>query len=128
MRVGGTTSRTLLRLPQAAKIGIAAAVVLIPFTLWLVSPKEHFIRVGKICANAQQLDGQVVHVRGRVGESFQVGGGYAFWLMQGRDSIVVFTTYRTPVEKARIKIVGTVSTGFLDGKARAAVFENAPTK
>jgi hypothetical protein len=38
--------------------------------------------------------------------------------------IVVFTRVRTPVEREEVRVVGTVSTGFLDGKPRPVVFES----
>ena len=69
----------------------------------------------------------MVHVEGRVGEVFPVGGGYAFYLRDGRDTMVVFTRSRTPERDEHVKIDGTVSTGYLDGQARTALFEiNAP--
>jgi len=67
----------------------------------------------------------VVAVSGRVGETFPVGGGYAFYLHQGRDTIVVFTRSRVPTFRQRVQIVGSVSTGFLEGVPRAAIFEAA---
>ena len=60
---------------------------------------------------------------GRVGETFPVGGGYAFYLHQGRDTIVVFTRSRVPTFRQRVQIVGSVSTGFLEGVPHAAIFE-----
>ena len=119
----------LIKLPRKTQVALGAGVVVAAIAVWLVTPKQHFISIGKLCVNARQLDGQLVHIRGTVGQTFPVGGGLAFYLHQRRDSIAVFTSLRAPVERERIKLYGTVSTGFLDGKPRAAVFETpAPQK
>ena len=67
-----------------------------------------------------------MRVNGRVGEVFHVGGGYAFYLLQGRDTIVVFTRSRVPVPRQNVTVVASVSTGFLDGAPRQALFEAVP--
>src|SRR5207244_4119441 len=113
----------LVGLPRSTQLGIGAGIVVVSIAIWLVMPKQHFVSVGKVCANARQLDGQLVHIRGTVGQTFPMGDGYAFYLHQRRDSIAVFTTLRAPTERQHIQLFGTVSTGFLDGKPRAAVFE-----
>jgi len=64
-----------------------------------------------------------VRIHGTVGEAFRVGAGWAFYVHQGKDTIVVFSRLRTPEARAKIKLYGTVSTGYLDGKARPALFE-----
>ncbi|HEY6866881.1 MAG TPA: hypothetical protein VI792_06470, partial [Candidatus Eisenbacteria bacterium] len=61
---------------------------------------------------------------GTVGEVYPVGGGYSFYLLQGRDTIVVFTRSRTPVRDERIAVTGVVSTGVLNGQLRQALLEN----
>jgi hypothetical protein len=69
-----------------------------------------------------------VTVRGRVGEDvFAVGAGWAFYLVQGRDTIVVFTRIQAPKPHEVITVKGQVSTGFLDGVPRQALFEDATT-
>ncbi len=103
----------------AGGLVVAAIGAIIAF-----SPREHFDAVRTVCANARTLDGRVVHVRGVVGQTFMLGGGYLFYLHDGRDSLAVYTLTRTPVERSHIKLFGTVSTGYLDGEPRAAVFEN----
>jgi hypothetical protein len=70
-------------------------------------------------------DGRRVRISGRVGEVFQVGGGYAFYLHQGRDTLVVFTRSRTPHMRERLSVKGSISTGWLDGRPRQALFEDA---
>lgn len=72
---------------------------------------------------SDRFDGRLVTVAGRVGEVFPVGGGYSFYLHQGRDTLVVFTRTRRPEWHSRVKVKGTISTGFLDGVARQALFE-----
>jgi hypothetical protein len=56
---------------------------------------------------------------------FHVGGGYAFYLLDGRDTLVVFTRSRTPVERQHVRISGTMSNGSLDGLPTLALFESA---
>lgn len=73
-----------------------------------------------------RFDGRTVKVRGRVGDVFTVGGGYAFELCQGRESIVVFTRSRVPVRREELTITGSISNGVLDGKTREALFETVP--
>ena len=72
-----------------------------------------------------QFDGRAVTVRGRVGDDvFAVGAGWAFYLMQGRDTIVTFTRTQAPRPHDVITVKGQVSTGFLDGVPRQALFED----
>jgi len=106
------------------KIQIAVVVAFVLLVVIINAPwKDHGQHLSKVLANASALDGQPVRVSGRVGEIFNVAGGYAFYLHDGRDSIVVFTRTFRPLKKARIQVYGTVSTGILDGAPRAAIFE-----
>ena len=66
-----------------------------------------------------------MRVKGRIGDVFPIGDGYVFNLHQGRDTVVVFTRSRLPVSHEKAEVVGTVSTGYLDGVPRVAVFEAA---
>jgi hypothetical protein len=84
---------------------------------------EPVIPLKKIRANPAQFDNSTVKVAGRVGEVFAVGGGYAFYLHQDRDTLVVFTRSRTPLMRENVTLRGSISTGFLDGQARQALFE-----
>lgn len=70
-------------------------------------------------------DGQSVTVHGRVADVYPVGGGYAFYLVQGRDTIVTFTRSRVPTPRERVVVTGQISTGYLDGAPRQALFETA---
>jgi hypothetical protein len=67
----------------------------------------------------------MVRVQGRVGDVYEVGGAYAFYLEQGRDTIVVFSRVRQPYRNERLHVSGSVSMGYLDGIARPSLFESA---
>ena len=81
--------------------------------------------LGSILRHPERYQGRVVTVHGEVLESFEVGLGHAFRLRQGRDVVVVYSTLRQPRLHQRVEIVGTVSTGYLDGAPRVAIFEGA---
>jgi len=106
-------------------LAIAAVAIAVVITALILRPKERFTSIANIKRNAQDLDGQIVNIKGTVGQTFPMGGGFAYYLHQSRDTIVVFTRNRTPLERTRVKLAGTVSTGFLDGVARPAIFEDA---
>jgi hypothetical protein len=76
-----------------------------------------------ILSHPQRFEGHTVAVRGEVMEIFEVGQGYAFQLRQGRSMVVVYSTTREPRLHDRVEVRGTVSTGYLDGKPRVAIFE-----
>jgi hypothetical protein len=80
--------------------------------------------IAELKAHAERYDGRQVTVKGRVGEVFAVGGGHAFNLHQGRDTLVVFTRVRVPRTRDQVSVNGALSTGFLDGQARLALFES----
>jgi hypothetical protein len=71
-----------------------------------------------------RFEGQAVVVRGEALESFDVGQGFAFDLRQGRDTVVVFSPTRRPNLHQHVEVAGTVSTGYLDGAPRVAIFES----
>lgn len=112
----------LLRTNRIAQL-CAGGAVLVLITLALMPRGPKSMPVKDIRANAQRWDGVAVHVRGRVGEVFPVGGGYAYYLVQGRDTIVVFTRANAPNVRSTVSVNGTVSTGVLDGQTRVAIFE-----
>jgi hypothetical protein len=102
----------------AGALVVLAAVV----TFW---PRgERAVPIGALRRHPERWDGASVHVTGRVGEVFPLGGGYAFYLHQGRDTMVVFTRTRRPVPRQRVAITGSISTGYLDGAPRQALFED----
>jgi hypothetical protein len=114
-----------LRSRTAIVAGIGGGLVVLAVTLVVSArPREPFMRVHEVLMHAEQLDGQEVRLRGVIGQTFPVGEGHTFYLHDGQDMIVVFTRVRTPVEREEVRVVGTVSTGFLDGKPRPVVFES----
>jgi hypothetical protein len=104
-------------------LGIAAVVAIVAMVL--MRPKDPSVALSKIRHNVAQYDGQSVTVRGKVGEVYAVGGGYSFYLLQGRDTIVVFTRSRTPVTDQHVSVSGVISTGVLNGAARQALLEDS---
>ena len=99
-------------------LGLVAIV-----SAWIFWPRsEQGVSLHDLRAHASRYDGQTVRLNGRVGEVFNVGAGWAFNLHQGRDTIVVFTRGAAPRTRDKVSIVGSVSTGYLDGQPRQAIF------
>lgn len=108
---------------------IVAAVVVVPLVAWIVWPRsEPGISLSALRREPMRWDGQVVRLKGRVGDVFHVGAGWAFNLHQGRDTIVVFTRGTAPRTRDQISIAGSVSTGYLDGQPRQAIFAEPETR
>ena len=107
-------------------IFVALAVIGV-VALMMFRPKsdEQTVSIAAIHRHPERFDGRPVKIKGRVGEVYEVGGGYAFYLRQGRDDIVVFTRSRVPVRREEVTIEGSISNGVLDGKTRQALFETA---
>jgi len=114
----------VLSVPGLITIGVV--VLAIVGARMMFGPKDHSVSLSKIRRNATAFDGQPVKVHGRVGEVYPVGGGYSFYLLQGRDTMVVFTRSRTPVTGENVSVDGVVSTGVLNGEVRQAVLESMP--
>ena len=114
-------ARSPLGLLVVAVGGIAIVAVVL-----LSRPKDVSVPLSKIRHDTARYDGQQVTVRGKVGEVYPVGGGYSFYLLRGRDTIVVFTRSRTPVRDENVSVTGVVSTGALNGEVRQALLENSP--
>ena len=89
---------------------------------------ERPVSLGEIARTPEHFNGQSVQVHGKVGEVFPVGGGFAFYLQQAKDTLVVFTRVRQPRRGEKLKLYGTMSTGFLDGQSHSALFESAAEK
>lgn len=104
-------------------LGVAALVV----TWGMKAFKEPGVAIRRIHNYPAEFDGRQVTLRGQVGNVFQVGGSYAYYLMQGRDTIVVFTRGSRPSPRPNAEVRGSVSIGYLDGVARPALFESATT-
>ena len=105
--------------------GLAAFVAIALLALLLWPRGEKSLSIGSIRRDAARFDGQSVRVSGRIGEIFEVGGGHAFYLHQGRDTLVVFTRSRTPRRGQGATVVGMISTGYLNGQSGTALFETA---
>ena len=115
-----------LRESRGTQVVICVALLVL-VAVWSFWPRgEPGVSLSTIRHHPERFDGRTVRVKGRVGEVFNVGGGYAFSLLQGRDTMVVFTRSRVPAPRQRVTVVASVSTGFLDGKPRPALFEIAP--
>jgi hypothetical protein len=110
------------RRAQLAVVGALVAVVVLASWMW---PRGvGTTPLSQIRRHPSDFDGREVVVRGRVGDDvFAVGAGWAFYLMQGRDTIVAFSLSRTPEPREVVTLKGQVSTGFLDGMPRQALFE-----
>jgi hypothetical protein len=89
--------------------------------------KQPGVAIRRIHNHPAEFDGRQVTLRGQVGEVFAVGAGYAYYLMQGRDTIVVFTRGGRPSSRSNAEVHGSVSIGYLDGVARPALFESGAT-
>ena len=107
---------------QVALLVVAAAVA--AFFFW---PRAGGTgaSLGSILHHPETFEGRSVVVRGEVLEIFEVGTGRAFQLRQGRDVVVVDSTLREPRVHDRVEVHGVVSTGYLDGAPRVAIFEGA---
>lgn len=102
----------------------ALVVAITTFVLWPRSSPT--VSLAVIRQHPQEYDGRDVTVHGRVGDVFRMGGGYTFYLEQGRESMVVFTRSRVPVWRQDLTVKGTISTGYLDGLPRPTLFESTP--
>lgn len=102
---------------------IVLGIVVILTTILMI-PRSSEDSVAKILKHSAEYDGQTVKVRGRVGEMFEIAGGHVYYLHQGRDTIVVFTRATPPDPKKDVVVTATVSTGYMDGRPRLALFEN----
>lgn len=103
----------------------AGAALLVAIAAFLFWPRPNAsVSIHSIRKDPEQWEGRSVRVSGRVGDDvFPLGSGYVFPLLQGRDTIVVFTRTRVPERKQRVTVIGEVSAGYLDGRARLAILE-----
>jgi hypothetical protein len=83
------------------------------------------VSLASIKLHPERYENLSVRVHGEVIESFQVGRGYVFQLRQGADTVVVYSPTRHPARHDKIAVEGTVSTGYLDGQPRVALFEGS---
>ncbi len=107
-----------------SKVQILVALVVVSLIAVAMWPRKNpAVSLHAIRTHASEWDGRTISLHGRVGEVFAVGGGYTFYLHQGRDTIVVFTRSRVPVEREKVTVTGSISTGYLDGHPRQTLFE-----
>lgn len=106
------------------KYGVWILVALVAvLTTILMIPRSKEDSVRAIQKDAAAYDGRTVTVRGRAGDAYDIAGGHVYYLFQGRDTIVVFTRGTPPQRKKEVIVTATVSTGYMDGQPRLALFE-----
>jgi hypothetical protein len=112
----------LVRTDQRIQLALLSFVlVLAVMAFWPRAEKT--VSIGHLKQHAERYADTEVRVGGRVSEVFPVGGSWAYTLVQGRDTIVVFSRTRRPEPRTNIVVIGTLSNGYLDGQSRAAIFE-----
>jgi hypothetical protein len=120
-----------MRLPEILasnrKLQLLLALLVVAFGVYTFLPRaEKTTSIGHLKQYPERYADAQVKVNGRVSEVFPVGGSFAYTLVQNRDTIVVFTRWHQPKRQDRITVIGTLSSGFLDGQSRIAIFEAAP--
>jgi hypothetical protein len=114
----------LRALPRPVMIGAVVALAL-GAAAWMFYPRgTPGVSLAQIRQRPEAFEGRSVHVNGRAGEAFSVGESYVFDLVQGRDTIVVYSRTSPPQLHQKVGVDGTVSIGYLDGVPRVAVLEN----
>ncbi len=112
-----------LQTSRVLQLGMLA--VLLAVVAWFMWPRsEPTVSIHSIREHPERFDGTTVRVKGRVGDVYEVGGAFAFYLQQGRDTIVVFSRTRRPYRNEKLQVAGSVSMGYLDGVARPSLFES----
>jgi hypothetical protein len=107
-----------------AKIQLAIGVAVLAILAYLFWPRgESGVSVARLRHHPELYDNHVVRVHGTIGDVYAIAGGYTFYLLQGGDTLVVFTRTRVPIPQESVSIRGTISTGYLDGVPRQALFE-----
>lgn len=109
---------------RVVQLGVVAALLAV--LAWFMWPRSQpTVSIRNIHEHPERFDGVTVRVQGKVGDVYEVGGAHAFYLVQGRDTIVVFSRVRRPYRNERLHVSGSVSMGYLDGIARPSLFEIA---
>ena len=112
-----------VRTSRMIQIGILVALAAAAAYFFWPRPNPT-LSLSSIRLRPELYDGRTVVVSGKVGDVFPVGAGYAFYLLERNDTLVVFTRTRTPKSRTHLRVTGTVSTGYLDGVPRPALFES----
>lgn len=111
-----------LQTHRPLQLGILA--VALAAIAWFAWPRSQpGVSIRSIHDHPERFDGVTVRVSGKVGDVYEIGGAYAFYLEQGRDTIVVFSRIRRPYRNEKLQVAGSVSMGYLDGVARPSLFE-----
>jgi hypothetical protein len=100
---------------------LLVVAVVLAMTFW--PREEKTVSVAHLKSDPEQFADTQVRVSGKVVEIYPVGGSWAYALVQGRDTIVVFTRMGVPKLHEKRVVIGTLSNGYLDGTSRAAIFE-----
>ena len=107
---------------------LMALLVLVTVTavgMWTARAfKEPSVAIKRIHKYPAEFEGRTVVIRGKVGDVFKVGGSYAYFLMQNRDTIVVYTHGVRPNAHSTASVHGSVSIGYLDGSPRPVLWES----
>lgn len=122
-----TSTGRLLDQPIAKIAIVAVALLVVVFIGVQLVPKKSqadSTRIAEIRKSPTAFDGRVVTVSGRVGEIFQIGPSWAYYLHDGKDAILIFTRKGSPESRTKQTVTGKISTGVLEGEAKTALFEN----
>jgi hypothetical protein len=112
-------------LVQDRKVQLAVLlVVFLAALLWVFQPwGRPGVGLSTLMRHPERYGGQVIRVRGVVGDIVPMGTGHAYYLTQGAQTIVVFTSGPPPAQGHRHEAVGTLQPGVLDGVTRLALWE-----
>ena len=114
--------QTALATDRRVQLAVLLVVaIVLAMTFW--PREEKTVSVAHLKSEPERFADTQVRVSGKVVEIYPVGSSWAYALLQGRDTIVVFTRMGSPKLHEKRVVVGTLSNGYLDGTSRAAIFE-----
>jgi len=111
---------------NVGQAGVAVFVLCsVAFAGWRAMNVRHepLIDLRRIHAKPAEFEGKVVRVRGSIGQVFPMGDSYAYYLLQGADTIVVYTHGARPQPTDNAEVCGSITVGYLDGSLRPALFQ-----